>query len=175
MNDIKNPEVISPETLKSQYVSPQTCIFSTGANGFLSAEINGTRHKRVILTRALPLSLPDEYICISDTEKNELGIIERAADFSAEQQELIRRELGQRYFCPVITEIKEIKEKMGQFYFDVSIGAFKKSFAVKDISKSIRQRGESIDLTDIDGNRYTVERFNDIPSKSRRKLEPYLY
>lgn len=166
---------ISPETLRAEYVSPEKCVFSLNPNGFLAAEIDGKEFKRVILTRTLPLSLPDEYICISDIEKNEVGIIEKIADFSPEQQKLINSELSQRYYCPVIDKIEAIKEKMGNFYFDVIIGGVKKSFAVKDITKSIRQHGNAIDVTDIDGNRYRIADFNSIEAKSRRKLEPYLY
>ena len=166
---------ISPETLKAEYVNPEKCIFSVNPSGFLAAEIDGKVYKRVILTRTLPLSLPNEYICISDIEKNEVGIIEKIADFSPEQQKLINSELSQRYYCPVIDKIESIKEKMGNFYFDVVIGGVKKSFAVKDITKSIRQHGDAIDVTDIDGNRYRITDFDSIESKSRRKLEPYLY
>lgn len=166
---------ISPETLRAECVSPEKCVFSLNPNGFLAAEIDGKEFKRVILTRTLPLSLPDEYICISDIEKNEVGIIEKIADFSPEQQKLINSELSQRYYCPVIDKIEAIKEKMGNFYFDVIIGGVKKSFAVKDITKSIRQHGNAIDVTDIDGNRYRIADFNSIEAKSRRKLEPYLY
>lgn len=166
---------ISPETLKAEYVNPEKCIFSVNPSGFLAAEIDGKVYKRVILTRTLPLSLPNEYICISDIEKNEVGIIEKIADFSPEQQKLINSELSQRYYCPVIDKIESIKEKMGNFYFDVVIGGVKKSFAVKDITKSIRQHGDAIDVTDIDGNRYRITDFDSIEAKSRRKLEPYLY
>ncbi len=166
---------ISPETLKAEYVNPEKCIFSVNPSGFLAAEIDGKIYKRVILTRTLPLSLPNEYICISDIEKNEVGIIEKIADFSPEQQKLINSELSQRYYCPVIEKIESIKEKMGNFYFDVVIGGIKKSFAVKDITKSIRQHGDAIDVTDIDGNRYRITDFDSIEAKSRRKLEPYLY
>ncbi len=166
---------ISPETLKAEYVSPDKCIFSVNPSGFLAAEIDGKAYKRVILTRALPLSSPNEYICISDIEKNEVGIIEKIADFSPGQQKLINSELSQRYYCPVIEKIESIKEKMGNFYFDVVIGGVKKSFAVKDITKSIRQHGDAIDVTDIDGNRYRITDFDSIEAKSRRKLEPYLY
>ncbi len=166
---------ISPETLKTEYVSPESCVFSVAENGFLSAVINGTEYKRVILSRCLPLNFPDDYICITDVDKNEVGIIEHISSFSAEQQSFINKELSERYFCPVISSIESIKEKMGHFYFNVTIGERKKAFTVKDISKSIRQHGDAIDLTDIDGNRFRIIDFDSIPSKSRRILEPYLY
>lgn len=167
--------VISPESLKTEYVSPETCVFSLNKSGFLCAEIDGKQYGRVILTRCLPLNFPLDYICISDIEKNELGIIEHVAAFSAEQQEFIKSELEQRYYCPSVSKITAIKEKMGNFYFDVEIGSFKKSFTVKDVSKSIRSHGNSIYITDLDGNRYKIDNFDSIPPKSRRLLEPYMY
>lgn len=166
---------ITPDTLKTSYVSPETCVFSCSDNGFLEAEIDGLRYRRVILTRALPLTTPDRYVCISDVEKKELGIIEDIAAFSADQQKLIRDELDKRYFCPAISTIDGIREKMGQFYFDVHIGTKKKSFTVKDISKNIRMNGKEIDIIDVDANRYRILDFAAIPAKSRRKLEPYVY
>lgn len=166
---------ISPDTLKTEYAEPECCIFSVNKNGFLALELNGKKYPRVILTRSLPVTQPFDYICVSDTEKNEICIIQHASDFSAEQQELIREELSQRYYCPSISSIDTIKEKMGHFYFDVRIGTGRKSFTVRDISKNIRMYNGCVELTDIDGNRYKITDFDKIPKKSRRKLEPYIY
>ena len=175
MSDGFDSRKISPETLAAEYVHPENCTFATAQNGFLSATINGTLYKRVILSRSLPLNFPDDYICITDADKNELGIIEHISEFPKEQQKAINNELSQRYYCPVVDEIISVKDKMGNFYFDVKIGDFKKSFTVKDISRSIRQMGNSVYLTDIDGNRFKIEDYEKIPPKSRRKIEPYLY
>ncbi len=166
---------ITPETLKTEFLTPEETTFIDSGNGFLGAVIRGKTHKRVILTRALPLSQPDEYLCVSDVEKKELGIVEKLSDFPEEQRKLMCAELDMRYYCPVIDSIESIKEKMGQFYFDVTIGGKKKSFTVKDISKSIRMNGDGIDITDIDANRYRIADLGAIPAKSRRKLEPYVY
>ena len=167
--------IISPETLRTEYVTPENCRFSRSENGFLSAVVKGTEHKRVTLTRALPLSMPDCYISISDVEKKEIGIIEKVSEFSEEQQALISEELERNYYCPVVTEVKSIKEKFGNFYFDVLIGEYKKSFTVKDLTKNVRYHGKGFDIIDVDGNRYCIEDFYGITSKSRKKLEPYLY
>ncbi len=170
-----NKQTISPDSLKTEYITEDECSFFLTDFGFLGAKIKGKEYKRVILTRAMPLTFPNEYICISDIEKNELGIIENMNEFSSEQQKLINDELSQRYFSPVITEIKSVKEKFGNFYFDVMIGEHKKSFTVKDLSKNIRYHGEGFDLIDVDGNRYRIIDFDKIPKKSKRRLEPYLY
>ena len=166
---------ITPDTLKTEFLAPSECVFSQSSAGFLGAVIRGETHKRVILSRALPLSMPDGYICVSDVDKKELGMIEKLADFPEDQQALMRAELAMRYYCPVIDSIGSIKEKMGQFYFDVTIGGRKKTFTVKDISKNIRMNGAGIDITDIDSNRYRIPDLAAVPAKSRRKLEPYVY
>ncbi len=175
MSGTVNSNTISPDTLAAEYVHPANCSFATAENGFLTATINGTVYKRVILTRSLPLCFPDDYICITDTERNEIGIIEHISEFPEEQQKAINNELSQRYYCPVVDEIISVKDKMGNFYFDVRIGDFKKSFTVKDIARSIRQIGNTVYITDVEGNRFRIEDYEKIPPKSRRKIEPYLY
>ena len=166
---------ITPETLKTEYVKPENCTFFENGEYFLGMKLGGKEYKRVILTRAMPLNQPDKYICITDVERNELGVIEAVSDFPEEQQKLIEKELSQRYFCPEVTEITAIKEKMGHFYFDVMIGGYKRSFTIKDLSKNIRCKGDTVTLTDVDGNRFVIGNIGKINRKSRRKLEPYLY
>ena len=163
------------QTLETEFLSPETCVFFEAANGFLGAEINGEKHGRVILIRALPLTTPDDYISICDVSKKEIGMIKTMSAFTEDQQTLMKRELSMRYYCPTITQIIDIKEKMGHFYFDVKIGEHKKSITVKDISKSVRLVHSHVDLTDIDGNRYRILNLSEMPAKSRRMLEPYLY
>lgn len=168
-------DTISPESLKTEYLLPDECVFYVSDAGFIGAEIKGKRYDRVLLKRALPFGAPEDYICVSDIERNEIGILEHVSAFSQEQQTLIHKELTLRYFTPVISDILSIKEKMGHFYFDVKIGAVQKSFTVKDLSKNVRSHGENIDIIDIDGNRYRIEDLSAIAARARRKLEPYLY
>ena len=109
-------------------------------------------------------------------EGKELGILRDLAELAPEQQKLAREELEARYFCPAVTAIRSIKEKMGYFYFDVSFGTVQKVFAVKDISRSIKQLDDkAVAITDVDGSRYLIEDVWAIDGKSRRKIEPYLY
>ena len=170
-----NADTISPESLKTEYLHPQECVFYESDAGFLGAEIKGTKYDRVLLKRALPFGAPEDYVCVSDIERNELGILEHVSEFDETQRELIHKELSLRYFTPVINDILSIKEKMGHFYFEVKIGEIKKSFTVKDLSKNVRTHNQNIDIIDIDGNRYRIEDLSAIAKRARRKLEPYLY
>ncbi len=150
--------------------------FYTNPKGFIALKMGDKDHKRVKLSRILPFKEPFKYITIGDMEGKELGIIRDLAELSEEQRELVKAELESRYYCPEISEIETIKEKMGYFYFDVKIKDYKKTFAVKDISRSIKQLDdESIVITDVDGNRYMIPDIWKINPKSRRKIEPYLY
>jgi len=148
----------------------------TNPNGFLAMKNGNEDFKRVRLTRVLPFSEPFCYIAVSDTEGKEIGIIADLSELSQAQAELVKKELDSRYYCPTVSSISEIKEKMGYFYFDVMIGSYKKIFAVRDISRNIKQlQNGAIIITDVDGNRFIIPDIHAIGSKSRRKIEPYLY
>ena len=65
---------------------------------------------------------------------------------------------------------------MGHFYFEVNIGEHKMNFAVKDISRNVRTLPDGVILIfDMDGNRYSIPNLEDFDSKTRRKIEPFLY
>lgn len=150
--------------------------FYKNDNGFLCLRAGETDHKRVRLARALPFSQPYAYISVASMDRKEIGILRDVGELADAQAELVREELDSRYFCPSVTEIRSIREKMGYFYFDVHIGDYKKLFAVKDISKSIKMMGnDAIMITDVDGNRYLIHDVHKIDARSRRMLEPYLY
>lgn len=156
-------------------LKPSDCIFEKNENGFLTATIGGENVGRVKIVCTQPLTKPYEYICVLSMEDTEHGIIESVDDFEGAQKELICEDIERRYFCPVISEILSIKDKMGNFYFDVVIHGKKKNFLVRDLTKNIRQYGQSITIIDTDGNRYRMEDLESVPKKSRRKLQPYLY
>ena len=156
-------------------LNEQNCIFSYNHNGLLQAKIDGQDAGRVKIVCTLPLTQPDAFLCVIGMDETEKGIIENISDFSGEQRAMIEEDIRLRYFCPVITEILSIKDKMGSFYFDVVIQGKKKNFMVRDLAKSIRQTNATVTITDIDGNRYKIEDIDAIHRKSRRKLEPYLY
>ena len=128
------------------------------------------------LLRTLPLHRPFEYISVSDMDKNEIGIKKNAADFPSESREIIEKDLAARYYCPEISQIYSIEEKMGSFYFDVSIDGFKKTFGVKDISRNVKMLDSgSVMFNDSDGNRFIIPDINALKPRMRRKIEPFLY
>ncbi|MBR2877342.1 MAG: DUF1854 domain-containing protein [Clostridia bacterium] len=166
------------ETIKLtlDFLNPDECRFFRNNNGFLTLTLNNSEKGRVKLSRSYPFSKPEEYICVSDMDDNEVGILRDISLLDENSKSLCKAELETRYFCPTITEIKSIKEKMGHFYFETKISDKEKNFTVKNITRNIRFAGEdTLLIFDMDGNRYTMPEFSKTDAKSKRLLEPYLY
>ena len=162
--------------LNISYLPPDKTNFYFNENGFLIAEINGENIGRVKLIRTYPYTLLDEYICVHTLDDNEVGIIRDLKALSESSLEATRKELENRYYCPTVTAVKTIKERMGHFYFETLIDGKEKNFTVKDLTKNLRFSGEdTLLIFDVDGNRYIIPRYEKIEPKSRRILEPYLY
>lgn len=159
-----------------ELLQPEACKFSFNDNGFLMFCLNGEQKGRVKLVRSYPYSLENEYICVHTLDDKELGIIRDLNELDEVSCESACKELKNRYFCPTVTTVKSVKERMGNFYFETIIDGSKKSFTVRDITKNLRFAGENTLLIfDMDGNRYVIPDFQSIEEKSRRLLEPYLY
>jgi len=168
--------VTDEQGLITEFTPAADCRFYRNERGFLGLELGGEDHKRVQLSRALPFSDPERYICVADMEGKEIAVLEGLEDFDEEARALLEAELEIRYFYPIVTQVKSIKEKMGSYYLDLAIGEYKKTIAVKDISKNLKQLGNGrIILTDVDGNRFMIPDVYQIHKKSLQMLEPYLY
>ncbi len=150
--------------------------FYKSQNGFLRVKYNDVEYKRIILSRTMPYTDPESYICVADSDMKEIGILKSIEDLSEEQAGLVREELEKRYFNPIIKKIESAKMKMGYVYFDVLLSNGKKVFAVKDFSRNIRKLDKDrLVITDVDGNRYLIESLEVLDAKSKKKLEPYLF
>ncbi len=164
------------DKLSLKFLNPEECSFSFNDNGFLIFTLNGKRKGRVKLIRTYPYALKNEYICVHDLEENELGIIRYLSELDEKSRENAEKELENRYYCPTVTAVKSVKERMGHFYFETVIDGKDKSFTVRDITRNLRFASEdTLLIFDMDGNRYIIPDFEKIEQKSRRLLEPYLY
>jgi len=172
MVDVKT----EPDNLRMEFTPPENLRFYRNPQGFLALELGGETHSRIQLRRALPFTEPGRYVCVTDMDDNELAVVEDIESLGEENRELVLAELDLRYYYPVITDIKGVKEKLGTYYFEVSIGGHEKTAAIKDISKNLRQLGGGkIALTDVDGNRFLIPDVYAVKKKVLRALEPYLY
>ena len=164
------------EIMDINMINTEKAEFYLAGNGFVGLRYLDTDYKRVVFSRILPLNNPDEYISVMDKENKEIGIILSIKELRDEQAVIVNNELLKRYYCPAILKITSVKEKMGYVYFDVNIKGRSRNFAVKDVSRNIRQLGDQrIIIFDVDGNRYLIEDTSAMDKKSLRLLEPYLF
>ncbi len=162
--------------LSVDFLNPEKCSFSFNKNNFLIMTLNGENMGRVKLIRTYPYSLTDQYICVHDLDDREIGIIKTLNSLDDASKCACNKELENRYYCPTVTNIKSIKERMGHFYFETVIDGKEKKFTVRDITRNLRYASDNTLLIfDMDGNRYIIPEFEKIEEKSKRLLEPYLY
>lgn len=162
--------------LSLEFLCPEKCKFSFNKNNFLTMTLDGEDKGRVKLIRTYPFSLVSEYICVHDLEDAEIGIIKNLNSLDDTSRINCEKELENRYYCPTVTNVKSIKERMGHFYFETIIDGKEKKFTVRDITRNLRYASENTLLIfDVDGNRYVIPEFEKIEEKSKRLLEPYLY
>ena len=154
------------------------CIFKPTEGGYLSLKYEETEYDRVKISRALPYKAPDEYICIIDKDGKEIGILRDIKQLNEENEANVRAELTKLYYCPSITKIMSVKDRMGYQYFEVQTNAGKREFALRDASRNIRyinpERRGAVQIRDIDGNRYLIDNFDDFDPQSRKKIEAFL-
>ena len=152
--------------LSIAFLEPDKCKFSFNQNGFLVLSIDGENKGRVKLIRTYPYTLTDEYICVHDLEDKEIGIIRNLNDLDDASRENAQKELSNRYYCPTVSTVKKVRERMGNFYFETVIDNNPKNFTVRDITKNLRFASENTLLIfDMDGNRYIIPDFDKIEEK----------
>ena len=163
------------------FIDPDETEFYRTEGGFTGLRYKGADYRHVVFRRVMPVQLPLDYICVTDHENKEIGILKSISALREEQQAIVLRELDRRYYCPEITEIKSVKDKLGYVYMELKLHHkngtdYVKNCAVKDVNKNIRMLNEnSLIIFDVDGNRYIVTSLSELDKKSIRRLEPYMF
>lgn len=158
------------------YLDPSKARFYIKYENFLCLDYDGETYENLKLHRAMPFKLPDDYISVQDMESKELFLIHSLYEFSDEQVGILTAVLKKRYFCPKISNIPSVKEKLGYLYFEVETDAGHKSFALRDATHNLRRLddGARIIIIDVDGNRYEIPDVAKMPDKDFKRIEPYL-
>ncbi len=153
-------------------------VFAPEKGGYLSMTYKGTEYRKIKLNRALPYRSPDEFICVSDKEGKEIGIIRSLDELVGEQKKILTDELDKLYYSPTITRIVSAKDRMGYMYFEVETSAGKRDFAVRDASRNIKfidpDSRTAVQIRDVDGNRYIIDDFMKLDASSSKKIEAFL-
>lgn len=149
--------------------------------GFVGLKYKGEDHKHVTLRRIMPLQMPLAYISVADTDNKEIGILKAVSDLPQAQQNIVEKELDNRYYSPEVLEVVSVQDKLGYVYLEMRLknkqGAeYTKNCAIKDVSRNIRMlTTTSVIIFDVDGNRYMIPDVAKLNRQSMRKLDAYLF
>ena len=155
------------------WLTPENASFQL-KNGLLYMQLDG-KEQRVALCRQFPMDMLWEFISVLNEEEQELGIIRALSSFEEDTRGLLESELEKRYYIQRIKRILSVKEQFGFSYWRVQTEEGEVRFTLRDTFRSISSVNKSrVFFSDVQGNRFEVERIEDLDPKSRRKLELYL-
>lgn len=140
-----------------------------------------TVYERVVPVCAFPLTEPDEFISLREPDSprrhasGEIGYLRMISDLGEESEQLLREELGHRYFTPELQKIYSAKDKFGFLYWDAETSAGRTQITLTNPASNIRTLDDGrVLITDTDGNVYIVTDQNALDRQSARILSVYL-
>lgn len=182
---MKKPDILTP-THEPIELTPENATFSSGEDGTLILHMDGEKDRVVGIRRMFPMTHPKKFLSVHE-EEDETGTIADLGEFSREQQRLLEEEIKHQYFVPRITEIKEIKDELGYFVWDVVTDHGPRKFYVKGRTDSIRSHRRSrsggvsagihahsrfrMFITDIEDCKYEIPDYRELSKASRLQLE----
>jgi hypothetical protein len=124
-------------------------------------------HVGVTLVRAFPLSDPNRYWGLLDTDGKEIGVIADPSALDPESREVALEEMEKRYFIPIVQRVVRTKEDYGSIVWEVETDRGERTFTVRNMKDSIVELGASrILLVDVDGNRFEFPDIHRLDAKS---------
>ena len=156
------------EEFEIRFLDPKKLRFLMEDDGSITLEIEGEgRFKRVILRRAFPLTNPNRYISVRDSEDREIGMIRDLKELPAESRRVVEAELKRRYFVPVIKRIFALRERGGIVEWEVETDKGPRRFITHGIHEAVKDLGSGrLMITDVDGNRYEIPDWTELDPKS---------
>ena len=167
----------SEQLLEMRFLTGENATFSRTSGGFISLKTKEKEYARVGVYLTFPLTNPEEFISIreADEKAKEIGLIEKLASLSKDQQEMLREQIKLRYFMPVITKVLDVKDEYGYAYWNVVTTFGSCRFTTQMSGDAVIHLSDSrLLVTDIDGNRYEIPDFYQLSVMERKKLDLFI-
>jgi hypothetical protein len=142
----------------------------TGALRFTDAS-----HQNVAVTAtpAFPLSEPDAWIAVRDTEGEELALIENLATLPDEMHRLLDDELRRAHFVPRVTRIHRISQATKGLAVRLETDRGPTSILLDDDEHIRRISPTCVVLMDTNGIRFLIPDTTALDRHSRQCLDRY--
>ena len=170
-------EIIVENNFESKYLTAENTTFEKTEGGFVSVRFEDKFYPRADFCRAFPLSAPDIYVSVRESEgkHREIGIIADLRQLPGEIADMIRTQINLRYFTPKITKLYSTADANGTTTFDCDTDKGRCTFVIRGGSDAvIRLSDTRIIFTDVDGNRFEVADLTKLSRREQKKLDLYI-
>ncbi|MHC4884294.1 MAG: DUF1854 domain-containing protein [Planctomycetota bacterium] len=165
-------------------LDPKTTEFQLLENDRLTVRLGDEAIEDVHCVMLFPFSAQEEFISVvgkranvdddgeeAKGEEEELGIIEDLSVLNAEQQEIVRQAIDNRYFMPEIATIESIHSEHGLDEWTVLTDRGPRVFYVTEVKDNLTVDARGMVLvTDIEGCRYKIPDPNALPPSDQAQL-----
>jgi len=143
--------------------------------GQLCLQIEGGKfYEQVLPVKAFPISLPGECIAIVDRDGHELVWLDDLNQVSADNQIIIKEELANREFMPVLTGISEVSSFATPSTWTVETSRGATQFVLKGEEDIRRISKDTYLISDNHGVQYLIDNIQLLDKHSRRLLDRFL-
>ena len=176
--DLEQMEAETEAMLALNYLDRDNSIFRRTEGGFVSLDTQGRHYNRVQVFRTFPFTGKNLYISIRepDEKAKEIGVIrDLDKDVDEDTRRMLTEQMELRYFTPVITKVKNVKEEYGFAYFDVVTDHGPCRFAIHMSGNAVVHLTDTrLLITDLDENRFEIRDVFALSQKEQRKLDLFL-
>lgn len=156
-------------------IEPESISLSVDSLGQLSVvDSQGETHQDIRPVRLFPLSNPDQWISLVDSQGREIACVDHLDKLSLASQVVLRSELEKREFVPLLKRVIWVSGNSEPCEWKVETDRGQSSFILKD-EKDVRRLGEhGVLVVDSFGIRYFIPDRNQLDAYSRRIVEWYV-
>ena len=133
--------------------------------------LDGEEHAEPKVRRAFPLEAGEGYIGFFKADGDEIGMLEDPGRLDADSRRILEEELEKVYFRPEITAIDKLEEEFGTVRAEVQTNHGARTIQIRGIRSNIRLlSGHRATIEDVEGNRYLLRDWNQLPKTTREIL-----
>jgi hypothetical protein len=149
-------------------------LFRDSERNLVFVDAQGNRFVNVEPVHMFPITDPDKWISICDSEANELICIEDLDNLAPDVRRVLEEELKVREFLPIIRKIIKLSTKTEPSEWIVETDRGRTQFTVKDEDDVHRLGGGRMLIIDAYGTRYLIPDANRLDSTSRKHLAYFM-
>lgn len=154
---------------------PSHVFFSRGPGGVFQGVIDGKTYEELVVYRAFPFLYTTQYISIRNEKGEELGIVRDLAQLDGESAKELQRELGYRYFLPIVTRVDSVKQKSELWIWELQTNLGPTRLAMRNLHEHLLFPGDGrVVLSDMNGRRCEIADWRALDAHSRMQLTDVL-